>query len=81
LFKAQQLRALCGNSGQSKNRRWRELDNERASESEGEEEILKREERDSLLESLGIDADSSEESEWSEWDEEDDLNGALNFKA
>jgi hypothetical protein len=54
-----------------------ELENQ---ESAGDEEevILRREERDSMLESLGVDRDS-EESEWSEWDagesRSDDLNG------
>ena len=46
----------------------RELDNE------DEEIILKREERQSMLESLGVNNDDS--SEWSEWSEGDDLNGA-----
>jgi hypothetical protein len=53
-----------------------ELNNEESSGSE--EKTIKREERQSMLESLGVDT-SSEESDWSEWDEsdeEDDLNGS-----
>jgi hypothetical protein len=45
----------------------RELDNE------DEEIILKREERQSMFESLGVNNDDS--SEWSEWNDGDDLNG------
>jgi hypothetical protein len=52
-----------------------ELENESSSD-EDEEIILLREEKQAMLESLGVD---SEESDWSEWDEsyeEDDLNGS-----
>jgi hypothetical protein len=53
-----------------------ELENESSSD-EDEETILLREEKQAMLESLGVDGDS-DESEWSEWDESDegdDLNG------
>jgi hypothetical protein len=54
-----------------------ELENESSSD-EDEETILLREEKQAMLESLGVDGDL-DESEWSEWDESDegdDLNGA-----
>jgi hypothetical protein len=53
----------------------KELELDRESSDEDEETILLREERESMLENLGVDRDS-EESEWSEWSEGDDLNGA-----
>jgi hypothetical protein len=59
--------------------RWalQELENQESTSDE-EEVILRREERDSMLESLGVNDDDSEHldsSEWSDWSGSDDLNG------